>query len=195
MRPLIVTLLLAGSVAGTAAAASGVRPAPVAPPQHTGYSERSPGTFGWPLAGAHEVVRAFDAPETDYGPGHRGVDLAGEVGRPVRAAGAGLVVHAGWVIGRNVVSIEHPGGLRTTYEPVEPVVEVGQLVERGQRIGTLAPGHPECAVPVPRACLHWGARRRLDYTNPLRLLGHGTVRLLPWRAPPSRESEVTGSVR
>ncbi len=96
------------------------------------------------------------------------------------AAGDGLVVYAGWMADRNLVSIEHAGGLRTTYEPVAPVVAVGDQVLRGQPIGHLEPGHPGCTAEPPGACLHWGARRRLDYLDPLRLLGFGRVRLLPW---------------
>ena len=128
-------------------------------------------------------MRPYDAPATPYGPGHRGVDLAGSVGQPVLAAGDGLVLFAAPLAGRPVVSIEHPGGLRTTYEPVVATVTVGDQVLRGQRIGTLVAGHPECAVAEPRACLHWGARRRLAYTDPLRLVGPSHVRLLPWTEP------------
>lgn len=105
------------------------------------------------------------------------MDLAGVDGTPVLAAGAGTVVFVGQVAGRGVVSIDHPGGLRTTYEPVLPDVAAGDLVSGGQRIGTLAPGHPGCAAV---ACLHWGARRGTDYLDPLRLLALGRVRLLPW---------------
>jgi len=95
----------------------------------------------------------------------------------VLAAGAGTVVFAGQVAGRGVVSVDHPGGLRTTYEPVSPTVAAGDLVAKGQQIATLAPGHPDCTAV---ACLHWGARRGADYLDPLRLLGLGRVRLLPW---------------
>lgn len=97
------------------------------------------------------------------------------------AAGDGVVVYAGWMVDRNLVSIEHTGGLRTTYEPVAPGVSVGDQVTRGQPIGHLEPGHPECAAEPPLACLHWGARQRLNYLDPLRLLGFGHVRLKPWR--------------
>jgi murein DD-endopeptidase MepM/ murein hydrolase activator NlpD len=142
----------------------------------------APARFGWPLADPHVIARPFTAPETAYGPGHRGVDLVGEVGQSVLTAGPGMVLYAGRMVDRDVVSIEHPGGLRTTYEPVSAAVTVGEQVTQGQRIGNLQPGHPECAAPVPKACLHWGARRRLHYLDPMRLLGHGRVRLLPWDA-------------
>ena len=86
-----------------------------------------------------------------------------------------MVVFAGPLAGRGVVSVDHPGGLRTTYEPVRAVVTPGQRVLRGQQIGLLESGHAGCAAA---ACLHWGLRRGQDYLDPLRLLS-GRVRLLP----------------
>jgi murein DD-endopeptidase MepM/ murein hydrolase activator NlpD len=129
-----------------------------------------------PLAGPLGVTRAFDAPANPYGPGHRGVDLAGAPGAAVLAAGDGVVVFAGMVAGRPVVSIEHTGGLRTTYEPVDAAVGAGQPVARGSPIGTLAAGHAGCPLA---ACLHWGLRRSATYLDPLTLLRPPRVRLLP----------------
>ncbi len=141
--------------------------------------------FGWPLPGSPTVVRAFQPPALRYGPGHRGVDLAAMAGTPVLAAGAGTVVFAGTVAGHGVVSVDHPGGLRTTYEPVTPTVTAGDRVAKGQRIGTVAPGHPGCPVA---ACLHWGVLRNPEqgrqYLDPLRLLARTRVRLLPLDGPP-----------
>src|SRR5436189_128657 len=74
----------------------------------------------------------------------------------VFAAGPGVVAFAGTVAGTGTVSIDHAGGLRTTYEPLTATVHKGQPVVAGQPIGTLAPGHPGCPVA---ACLHWGLRR------------------------------------
>jgi murein DD-endopeptidase MepM/ murein hydrolase activator NlpD len=132
--------------------------------------------FGWPLAPPHRVVRVFEAPSSPYGPGHRGVDLAAPAGAPVLAAGAGVVVFAGPLAGRGVVSVDHPNGLRTTYEPVDAVVKAGDRVVAGTVLGRLRPGHAGC----PGACLHWGVRRGGEYLDPLSLVSTGRVRLLPW---------------
>jgi murein DD-endopeptidase MepM/ murein hydrolase activator NlpD len=132
--------------------------------------------YGWPVDGAR-VVRRFDPPPQPWLPGHRGADLAAAPGAVIHAAGAGTIVFAGQVAGRGVVSVAHPGGLRTTYEPL--LVDdhrPGDSVAAGERIGTLAPGHPGCPAA---ACLHWGLRRGADYLDPLTLLGLGRVRLLP----------------
>ncbi|MDT5133909.1 MAG: hypothetical protein QOE41_3220, partial [Mycobacterium sp.] len=72
----------------------------------------------WPLRPAPAVVRRFDAPSPNWTAGHRGVDLAGVAGQRVYAAGPASVVFTGQLAGRPVVSLQHPGGLRTSYEPV-----------------------------------------------------------------------------
>ena len=140
----------------------------------------APGGFGWPVS-PPVVARRFDPPPRPWLAGHRGVDLAATPGAVVRAAGPGRVVYAGVVAGRGVVSVAHPGGLRTTYEPVTAGVAVGDAVTGGGELGRLAAGHPGCAAP---ACLHWGLRRGDLYLDPLALLGLGRVRLLPLEQSP-----------
>ncbi|QGN51009.1 peptidoglycan DD-metalloendopeptidase family protein [Micromonospora sp. WMMC415] len=134
------------------------------------------GAYHWPLPGTPPVVRRFDPPPQPWLSGHRGVDLAAAPGTPVRAAGAGTVTFAGMVAGRPVVTVTHAGGLRTTYEPVRPAVEVGAPVPAGGPVGHLLAGHPGCPAA---SCLHWGLRRGDVYLDPLALVGRGPVRLLP----------------
>ena len=143
-------------------------PAAVAP--------RAPEGWRWPLAGTPAVARRFDPPPKPWLPGHRGVDLAAAAGDEVRAAGAGVVAFAGVIAGRGVVSVEHPNGLRTTYEPVDATVRSGDRVAVGMPLGRLAAAHPGCPVPD---CLHWGLRRGPVYLNPLLLLRPLRVRLKP----------------
>jgi murein DD-endopeptidase MepM/ murein hydrolase activator NlpD len=138
------------------------------------------GRLSWPLRPPPAVVRAFDAPSPDWLAGHRGVDLAGTSGLPVYAAGDATVVFAGLLAGRPVVSLGHPGGLHTSYEPVRASVRAGQSVTAGTVIGTLVAGHGGCPVA---ACLHWGAMwgraSRADYVDPLGLLSSTPIRLKP----------------
>ncbi|ASR03752.1 Peptidase family M23 [Gordonia rubripertincta] len=140
----------------------------------------APRPYSTPLSPRPTVVTGFDAPEKRWQPGHRGVDFAAVAGVAVSAAGAGRVRFAGRVAGRPVVSVQHPDGLITTYEPVEATVDEGDHVSRGEPIGTLVAGHPGCPVPT---CLHWGARRGVgreaEYLDPLGLLGAVRVRLKP----------------
>lgn len=135
-------------------------------------------TLAWPLEPRPEVTRPFDPPDSEYGPGHRGVDLLAEPGQRVSAAAAGRVVYAGDLAGRGVVSIEHRDGLRTTYEPVSPQVAGGDRVQAGARIGTVARGHAGCPDVT---CLHWGLRRGEQYLDPLTFVAAaGPLRLKPW---------------
>lgn len=131
--------------------------------------------FVWPLEPRPLVVRPFDPPEHEWLPGHRGVDLAGREGQGIRAAGDGVVVFAGIVATKPVVSVNHPNGLRTTYEPVVGSVAPGSRVRAGDLIGTLTPGHTGCATP----CLHWGVRRDRTYLDPLALMRTTPIRLKP----------------
>ncbi|SDZ20349.1 Peptidase family M23 [Amycolatopsis xylanica] len=140
--------------------------------------------FDWPLSPVPTVTRPFEAPADTYSAGHRGVDLAASPGQEVLAAGPGVVVFSGSLAGRGVVSVDHDGGLRTTYEPVLPAVAAGDQVHGGQVLGTVTPGHPGCPV---EACLHWGVRRGEDYLDPLTLVPvpRTQLRLKPWEDPES----------
>jgi murein DD-endopeptidase MepM/ murein hydrolase activator NlpD len=172
---LLVTLVLPVAV--------GVRPPPamalVRHPPAVGEIARLPAPYGWPVTPPH-VVRRFDPPPQRWLAGHRGVDLSAPPAAAVRAAGAGTVVYVGVIAGRGVVSVAHPGGLRTTYEPVTSALHAGDAVAAGGVLGRLDPGHPGCPAA---ACLHWGLRQGDRYLDPLALLGLGRVRLLPSGPP------------
>jgi len=129
----------------------------------------------WPLQPAPQVLHAFDPPDSLWGAGHRGVDLAGAVGETVRTALGGRVAFASVLAGRGVVVVDH-GSTRTTYEPVRATVRAGATVARGQPIGTLELAGSHC---FPTACLHWGWRRGSTYLDPLLLVGGGPIILLP----------------
>jgi murein DD-endopeptidase MepM/ murein hydrolase activator NlpD len=158
-------LLLAAVVPTTTAGASSIT--------------RAATGFVLPVAPPPLVLTPFAPPANRFGAGHRGVDLAAAEGSVVLAAGPGVVLFAADLAGRGVVSIEHPGGLRTTYEPVTASVPAGSRVGAGQPIGLLQPGHAGCA---PASCLHWGARLPdRVYLDPMALLTVWRVRLLPWQ--------------
>jgi murein DD-endopeptidase MepM/ murein hydrolase activator NlpD len=142
----------------------------------------------WPLSPRPEVVDGFDPPAGPYGPGHRGVDLAGRPGQPVRAALPGRVTYAGRLAGRGVVVVDH-GSTRTTYEPVAAAVNVGRYVDAGEVIGALEATRGHC---WPATCLHWGLLRETEYLDPLSLLGPARVRLLPLDRGPVALSPTAG---
>lgn len=139
------------------------------------------GGFDWPLAAPHQVVRAFEAPPDPWAAGHRGVDLAGTPGQLVTAAGPGTITFSGVIAGRGVVTVTHPGGRRTTYEPVDDRLPEGTAVSTGTPIGRLPVSGGHCAA---RVCLHWGLLvGPRDYRDPLSLLRSPPIVLLPVLPP------------
>ncbi|MGY0070020.1 M23 family metallopeptidase [Streptomyces sp. QTS137] len=142
----------------------------------------------WPVGVRPRVLRGWEPPETPYGRGHRGVDLAAAPGAPVRAVAAGRVSFAGRVAGRGVVSVELSGTgtppLRTTYEPVRPSVEKGAEVAPGEVVGAVAATDPARSPHCTAPCLHWGLLRADVYLDPLALLPPWLLRTGPPRLLP-----------
>jgi murein DD-endopeptidase MepM/ murein hydrolase activator NlpD len=147
-------------------------------------SSRSSAEWMWPLDPKPTVLRLFEPPSAPWLAGHRGVDLSARFGQHVRSTGAGVVTFAGPVAGMSVVTVSH-GALRTTYEPVEPAVRVGDRVRAGDPIGRLSRAGAHCGARRP--CLHWGLLRGSTYLDPLALLRSGPIRLLPRGAGTARD--------
>jgi murein DD-endopeptidase MepM/ murein hydrolase activator NlpD len=148
-------------------------------PSHTGFEPSLPaGTFSWPVSGP--VIRGFDPPDSPYGAGHRGIDIAVAVGTPILAPEAGSVSFAGRVGGELFVTIDHGGGLSSTYSWISAAaVRKGDVVARGQTIGATGTGHPGASVPH----LHFGVKLDGEYVDPLELLAplgvQDLIRLVP----------------
>jgi murein DD-endopeptidase MepM/ murein hydrolase activator NlpD len=137
----------------------------------------SPATrWAWPLTPRPHVERLFVRPAGQWGPGHRGIDLAARPGQVVTAVADGTVTHVGIIAGRGTVSVTHPSGLRSTYEPIAGTVARGDAVRRGDPLGTVH-GESHCGA----SCLHVGALRGRTYVDPLPLFRGGPVILLPLR--------------
>jgi len=142
------------------------------------------GSWAWPIADGRpgDDSSLFDAPDSPYGRGHRGVDVPALVGADVLAVAPGVVTFAGTVAGTGVVTVDH-GGERSTYQPVTAAVEKGERVETGDVLGTLQGGPGHCAAP----CLHLGriAADTDEYLDPLeRLAVRSNVRLVDPDEPP-----------
>jgi murein DD-endopeptidase MepM/ murein hydrolase activator NlpD len=73
------------------------------------------------------------------GRNHQGIDIAGPIGSPIRAASAGDVIDAGPAQGFGLwVRLKHADGTITTYgHNNENVVKVGDVVTTGQQIATV----------------------------------------------------------
>lgn len=143
----------------------------------------------WPVTSEH-VLRPFDPPQTDYGRGHRGVDLLAAAGTQIVSVAAGTVVHAGPVASVGVVSIDH-GALRSTYQPVHATIRVGERVAAGAVIGHLVGAGGHCSSTP---CLHLGFRSGDRYVDPLELLGASSrIRLISPEGPPPMPAFAAGA--
>ena len=158
----LLSILLCAATPRAAVASSEV--APPAP----GASETSVDVpaWIWPLAGPRVIIEPYRAPAHEYGSGHRGVDLAADHGVAVSAPAAGIVAFRGTVVDRPLITIEHAGGLVSTFEPVMSPLAPGDAVAAGDVIGVV-----ESGGHTPTGAVHLGVRLEGDYINPMLLFG------------------------
>ena len=147
----ILTLSATAPLMASAFAACGVDP-PV-PAEGWAWPASGPVTNPWSLDCARDS-------------GHRGIDIGVAAGAQITASAGGVVIFIGYTpaeSGGTTVSIEHPGGLRTTYLHLTSLeVSIGQNVAQGQILGK-SDGRP----------LHFGLKStgaRERYFNPAGLL-------------------------
>ncbi|MFM1825932.1 MAG: hypothetical protein RLZZ37_567 [Actinomycetota bacterium] len=114
-----------------------------------------------PIPGAANV-RDFYISENIYASGHRGIDFLASENTEVLAAEDGIISHSGFIHNRWTISVTH-NSFRTTYEPVKPIIKLGQKVKRGEVIGYLQIEGSHC---YPKACLHFGLKEGSTYFKP-----------------------------
>lgn len=133
----------------------------------------TPPHLAWPVKTV-VIQRAFVAPSGPYSAGHRGIDLDASAGDQIFSPVDGIVLFAGRVVDRKVLTLSDGGDWSLSFEAVDTSLSPGQRVTPGEQIGTVASG-PHCA------CLHVGVRWRGAYVNPLLLFGRlPRAILLPW---------------
>ena len=117
--------------------------------------------LAWPVSG--EVIAPY-APSGRYA-GHWGVDIGADSGSVVRAAAPGRVTFAGEVAGNRTVTIDHGGGLRTSYSYLNVrLVGAGSWIDAGDPVGRS--GSPHAVVG-----LHFSVRVDGAYVDPITWLG------------------------
>lgn len=128
----------------------------------------------WPVPAGHTVLRGFVAPVSDYGRGHRGIDVRAEPGTEIIAPATGRVSFAGHVVDRDVMTVTMPDDWAISFDAATASVPAGSQVNQGTVLGMVAPT-PHCS------CLHIGVRAHGSYVNPLLVFGEvPRAVLLPW---------------
>ena len=130
-------------------------------------------TFIWPTKG--RITQPYGCTGFSWEPRygnckhfHGAFDIANTRGTPIRAAGAGVVTHAGWDpwgTGAWMVMIRHGGGLVTWYAHMRGKriagITKGARVRQGQVIGYMSDTGKTTGVH-----LHWSVLKDGRYANP-----------------------------
>jgi len=126
---------------------------------------RGGGRFIWPVNGP--ITSPF-CEQRAWESCHPGIDIGVSAGTPIRAAGTGTVILAGWTSGYgNYTCVDHGGGVSTCYAHQSAIhVSVGQHVAQGQVIGLVG-----CTGLCFGDHLHFEVRINGAVTNPLSYLG------------------------
>jgi murein DD-endopeptidase MepM/ murein hydrolase activator NlpD len=125
----------------------------------------SPTSWRWPLVGP--ITQRFGETLTQYGV-HRGIDIDGDTGDPVRAARAGVVTVAGYAdeCGGIQVRLDHGDGFVSWYRHLSAeLVSVGQRIASGATIGRV--GSTGCSTG---SHLHFAITRNGTWVDPERYL-------------------------
>ena len=126
-----------------------------------------------PLSGTShlDVINDYEAPLTEYGAGHRGIDIAAPLGIEVIAPVSGEISFAGQVGYRESITIRFGASFSASLEPVCSELAEGSLVLAGEVIGTVCEPDVSYQWHCEFTCLHFGTRTEFGYFSPLALLG------------------------
>jgi len=118
-----------------------------------------------------DTINQYVAPMTEYGEGHRGIDLAALIGDSVLSPADGIISFSGKVGFRNAVSVRFGASLTASMEPVCSSLVEGTEVLMGEVIGSVCQPDPEYLWHCEITCLHFGTRSDAGYFSPLALMG------------------------
>ncbi|MEY3933491.1 MAG: hypothetical protein RLZZ606_90 [Actinomycetota bacterium] len=130
-------------------------------------------TLALPLANQEpqDTLNDYIAPMSEYGEGHRGIDLATLVGDEVFSPANGEISFSGKVGYREVISVKFGNSLTASMEPVCSELVKGTQVLMGDVIGLVCQPDPEYVWHCEMTCLHFGTRSEAGYFSPLALIG------------------------
>ena len=128
----------------------------------------SGGQLAWPVQG--QISSTFGTrvhPTFKTKMMHTGIDIRAPRGTPVRAAGPGEVLFAGWLRGYGqIIIVDHGNDLSSVYAHLSSIsVSEGNAVKRGQTIGAVG-----STGTTTGAHLHFEVRVDGDARDPMRYL-------------------------
>ena len=153
IRPLVLGILLTMSIMGLSQPGSST----------SGHFDQNRSCVGLDPPSDGNISTGF-APGANYS-GHWGIDYRDDADRYIVAAAAGRVTFSGLVVENLVVTIDHGGGLKTSYSYLDRITVMrGQRIGRGEVIGQAGsrPFHDD---------VHFSVRIEGVYINPEPLLG------------------------
>ena len=118
-----------------------------------------------------DTLNHYEAPMTEYGAGHRGIDLPAVLGDQVVSPASGQVTFSGKVGYRNVISVGFGNSLTASLEPVCSDLVQGSSVLIGEVIGSVCEPDPEYLWHCSQTCMHFGTRSEDGYFSPLAIIG------------------------
>jgi len=141
-------------------------PRPQTRPVYSDDGQASSGAvrFAWPVSG--HVISTFGS--TGDGERNDGINIASQLGAPIRASADGTVTYAGDQLRNygNLVLIEHGNGFITAYAHAQSIsVSRGDHVRKGDVIGTVGE-----SGDVPRPQVHFEIRHGARPIDPTLML-------------------------
>lgn len=122
------------------------------------------------MGGANLIWPVRNSINTPFGNGHDGIDIEGETGDPIVAAGSGRITFTGDDgdgYGTKIV-IAHGEGIRTLYSHLADIRVDKGWVSQGDLIGTVG-----CTGSCTGDHLHFEIQRNEQPTNPVPMLPSG----------------------
>jgi hypothetical protein len=129
-----------------------------------------------------DVLNQYLAPMTEYGQGHRGLDLPTLIGDQVLSPATGQISFVGKVGYRNLISIQFGNSFTASIEPVCSDLVEGMRINLGDPIGLVCEPDLEYIWHCPETCLHFGTRSEAGYFSPLAIIGGLTPSRLAYYA-------------
>lgn len=120
--------------------------------------------FDWSLQ------QEYLAPQSKYGPGHRGVDIKTAVGEALLAPIDSVMSFNAVVVDRPVITLQTTDGYLLSFEPACSKLQIGEAIKSGEELGWHCIPASDYHYHCPQ-CVHVSARSQFGYLSPLWPMG------------------------